>query len=65
MLALALGVAIAIVIPEALPSRSVTYGAGIPSATDHRLALRIAIVAVALVASAFLFAASRRTGESN
>ena len=65
MLAFASGVAIAILVPEAPPSHSVTYGPGIPSTTDSRLGLRLAIVAVALVASALLFAASRSTGESN
>ncbi len=64
-LALASGVAIAILIPDAPPVRSVTYGPGIPSAADNRLGLRLAIVAVALVASAVLLAASRWTRESS
>lgn len=58
MLALASGIAIAFLIPDAFP-RSATYGPGIPSTADHRLGLRLAILAVALVASALLFAASR------
>lgn len=66
MLAFASGVATAILVPEAPPSRWVTYGPpGIPSTTDHRLGLLLAIVGVALFASALLFAASRRAGESN
>ena len=66
VLALAAGVAIAILVPDALPRGWVSYGPGIPpSATDHRLGLRLAIVAVALVGSAILFAASRKTGKSN
>jgi hypothetical protein len=38
--ALASGTAVALLIADALPSRSVTYGPGIPSATHHRLGLR-------------------------
>jgi hypothetical protein len=65
VLVLAVGVAIAILIPDALPSRAVTYGPGIPGATDHRVGLRLAIVAVALVASALLLAGGRKTREPN
>jgi hypothetical protein len=61
--ALAAGTAIALLIRGALPSRSVTYGPGIPSATDHRLGLRLAVFGVALVASVLLLAASRMTRD--
>jgi hypothetical protein len=59
--ALASGTAVALLIPDALPSRSVTYGPGIPSATHHRLGLRLAVFGVALLISALLLAASRMT----
>ena len=66
VLAVASGVAIiAILIPDAPLGRSVTYGPGIPSATDNRLGLRLAIVAVSLVAAAILLAASRGARESS
>jgi hypothetical protein len=65
VLALASGVAIAILIPDAPLGRSVTYGPGIPSATDNRLGLRLAILAMALVASAILLAASREAKASS
>ena len=52
--ALASGTAVALLIPDALPSRSVTYGPGIPSATHHRLGLRLAVFGVALLISALV-----------
>jgi hypothetical protein len=64
VLVLAVGVAIAILVPDALPRGWVTYGPGIPGATDHRIGLRIAIVAVALVATAILLAARSPPGGS-
>jgi hypothetical protein len=65
MLTLASGVAIAVLVPEAPPSRSVTYGLDIPGTTDNRLGRRLAIVAIALVTSALLLVASRRARESS
>jgi hypothetical protein len=62
--ALAAGIAVALLIPDALPSRTVTYGPGIPSATHHRLGLRLAVFGVGLFISALLWAASR-TGKSS
>jgi hypothetical protein len=61
--ALAAGIAVALLIPDALPSRTVTYGPGVPSATHHRLGLRLAVFGVGLFISALLWAASR-TGKS-
>jgi hypothetical protein len=63
--ALAAGTAVALLIPDVLPNRSVTYGPGIPSATEHRLGLRLAVFGVALVISALLLAAGRMTRESS
>jgi hypothetical protein len=63
VVALAAGTAVALLVPDALPSRSVTYGPGIPTATDHRLGLRLAVFGVALLVSALLLAASRMTRD--
>lgn len=62
--ALAAGIAVALLIPDALPSRSLTYGPGIRSATPHRLGLRLAVFVAALLISALLWAAGRMTRES-
>jgi hypothetical protein len=62
--ALAAGIAVALLIPDALPSRTVTYGPGIPSAMHHRLGLRLAVFGVGLFISALLWAASRTEKSS-
>ena len=59
--ALAAGIAVALLIPDAVPSRSVTYGPGIPTATHDRFGLRLAVFGVALLISALLWAASPMT----
>jgi hypothetical protein len=59
-----IGTAVVLLIPDALPSRSVTYGPGIPSATHHRLGLRLAVFGVALLISALLLAAKPHHRES-